>query len=109
MSSAACMMPRRPREISRPNPAVRLEAEAVEQRRSVKPWMTSVPSTTQKAERTIRSRPGNPGGNANAVASVTSPRMPHQETSTPPATVGGAVPGVSATPNERFIRRASVL
>ena len=53
----------------------------------------------------MRSRPGNPAGSANAVASVTRPRIPHQETSRPPATVGGVVPDVSVTPNQRFVRR----
>jgi len=45
--------------------------------------MTSEPSTTAKAMNCIRSRWGKPSGSANAVASVTMPRMPHQDTTMP--------------------------
>ena len=54
--------------------------------RSVMPWTTSVPSTTENAVNRIRSRYGNAGtvappvGSASAAASVTIPRMPHQPT-----------------------------
>ena len=47
---------------------------------SVAPCTTSVPSTTRKAVSTITFRPGKSCGNANAVASVSSPRMPHHDT-----------------------------
>jgi hypothetical protein len=52
--------------------------------RSVRPCSASVPSTTQKAQNTIRSRCMKSIGNANAVANVTMPRMPHQEMRMPP-------------------------
>ena len=51
-----------------------------------------VPSTTAKAANRIRSRKGNApagsSGGARAVASVTTPRMPHQETMTLPPRLG---------------------
>ena len=57
--------------------------------RSVRPWITSEPSTTAKAVSRIRSRYGKSSGSANAAASVTMPRMPHHDTTMPPCTVGG--------------------
>ena len=43
---------------------------------SVNPWITSVPTTTENAVNTIRSRNGNAGGSASAAARETMPRMP---------------------------------
>ena len=49
--------------------------------------------TTANAVRTIRSRNGKPpsaaSGSASAAASVMTPRMPDQETTSAPRTVGG--------------------
>jgi hypothetical protein len=51
--------------------------------RIVNPCTMSVPSTTVKALSTITLRPGNCGGSAKAVASVTRPRIPHHDTNRP--------------------------
>ena len=53
--------------------------------RTVMPCTTRVPSTTQKAAKSMKSRNGNGAsgplsGRARAAASVTMPRMPHQAT-----------------------------
>ena len=61
------------------------------------PWSTSVVSTTQNAEKTMRSRwgkPGDPAGRASAAARVTMPRIPHHEARIPLPTVGGCLPGI---------------
>ena len=56
---------------------------------TVIPWTTSVPSTTQKAVKRMKSRWGKaalpPSGSASAAASVTMPRMPHHPTTAAPA------------------------
>ena len=73
------MIATRAREISRSTDAVILESSRMQQRPHVRPWITSVPSTTQNAHSTMRSRPGKSGGRAKAVARVTRPRMPLQD------------------------------
>ena len=49
-----------------------------------------MPSTTAKAVSRMRSRYGKLSGNAKAAASVTMPRIPHQDTTMPRSTVGTA-------------------
>ncbi len=73
--------------------------------RIVKPCTTSVPSTTVKALSTITLRPGNSGGSAKAVAKVTSPRMPHHDTSTPMAADGAGPPSTRLSKKCRKARR----
>ena len=74
--------PRRARPAPRPSSADTPPSPSSPSRRtsgaSVSPCTTSVASTTAKAVSTIRSRCGKSAGSAKAVASVTSPRMPHQ-------------------------------
>ena len=60
--------------------------------------MISVPSTTQKAHSTIRSRPGKSKGKAKAVARVTRPRMPLQDTKMAPRGSRAAQIGMKPAP-----------
>ena len=57
----------------------------------VSPWSASVPSTTENAVSTIKSRNGNAAGNASAAASETMPRMPDHEMTRPLPTVGRSI------------------
>ena len=52
---------------------------------SVVPWISSVPATTTKAASWSTSRCGVSSGSRKAAASVTTPRMPAHETTTPPS------------------------
>ena len=72
--------------------------------RIVKPWMTSVPRTTVNALSTITSRPGNCGGRAKAVASVTRPRIPHHETRIPMRAGGSVDPSRRCSAKDRMNR-----
>ena len=76
---------------------------------SVSPWMTSVPSTTQNAVSTIRSRYGKPAGSASAAASVTMPRMPAQAMTRPLPTVGRSIGRGGWKPNRRSRQRITAL
>ena len=54
-------------------------------------WSVRVPSTTEHALKTIRSRNGKGSGSASAASSVTMPRMPAHEMTTPLPTVGRSI------------------
>ena len=65
------------------------------------PCRARVPSTTENAVTTIKSRNGNPAGSASAAASVTMPRMPDQEITSPLPTVGRSMGRGGRNPNRR--------
>src|SRR4029453_8290031 len=69
---------------------------------------------TENAHSTMRSRYGNvapdsPLGSASAVASVTIPRMPHQEITNPLPTVGNDIGRLRRTPKRLIFHRYTVL
>ena len=57
----------------------------------------------------MRLRSGNPSGNASAVASVTTPRIPHHEITRPVPTVGNVMGRRGCVPKRRILQRITVL
>ena len=75
----------------------------------MRPWISSVPSTTAKATTWIRSRPGKPAGRDRAAATVTTPRIPAQPMMTPLRKVGASIGLGSRTPKKWFFTRSAAL
>ena len=84
---------------------VRSRRQAVEQRPKREALNDQRPQHHAERGEDDQVAPGKPRGQRERRRRATRPRMPHQETSRTPATVGGVVPEVSVTPNQRWVRR----